>query len=175
MASEGAPFKGILYAGLMIQNDEPKLLEYNVRFGDPECQVLMMRLKSDILPALIASHDGVLSGFDLRWYEEAAMIVVMAARGYPGSYTGGSIIKKTDPTAHPDNVKIFHAGTLRNENGDLIANGGRVLGVAAMGDNIAAAHEKAYQAVDSIDWPEGFFRRDIGWRVIAKGRPGHEY
>ena len=175
MASEGTPFKGILYAGLMIQNDEPKLLEYNVRFGDPECQVLMMRLKSDILPALIASHDGVLNGFDLRWYEEAAMIVVMAARGYPGSYTGGSIIKKTDPTAHPDNVKIFHAGTLRNENGDLIANGGRVLGVAAMGDNIAAAHEKAYQAVDSIDWPEGFFRRDIGWRVIAKGRPGHEY
>ncbi|MEK9929171.1 MAG: phosphoribosylamine--glycine ligase [Rhodospirillaceae bacterium] len=175
MASEGAPFKGILYAGLMIQNGEPRLLEYNVRFGDPECQVLMMRLKSDILPALIASHDGVLNGFDLRWYEEAAMIVVMAARGYPGSYTGGSIIKKTDPIAHSDNVKIFHAGTLRNENGDLIANGGRVLGVAAMGDNIAAAHENAYQALDSIDWPEGFFRRDIGWRVIADGRSGHEY
>ena len=166
MASEGAPFKGTLYAGLMIHEGHAKLLEYNVRFGDPECQALMMRLKSDILPALIASHDGVLNGFDLRWYEEAAMIVVMAAAGYPRSYTGGSIIKMPDPDAHCDNVKIFHAGTLRNENGDLVANGGRVLGVAAMGDDIATAHKNAYQALDAIDWPEGFFRRDIGWRVI---------
>lgn len=166
MASEGAPFKGTLYAGLMIHEGHAKLLEYNVRFGDPECQALMMRLKSDILPALIASHDGVLNGFDLRWYEEAAMIVVMAAAGYPRSYTGGSIIKMPDPDAHCDNVKIFHAGTLRNENGDLVANGGRVLGVAAMGDDIATAHQNAYQALDAIDWPEGFFRRDIGWRVI---------
>ena len=166
MASEGTPFKGILYAGLMIHKGDAKLLEYNVRFGDPECQVLMMRLKSDILPALIASHDGVLDGFDLRWHEEAAMIVVMAAKGYPRSYKGGSIIKMADPAAHYDNVKIFHAGTLRNENGDLVANGGRVLGVAAMGDDIAAAHENAYQALDHIEWPEGFFRRDIGRRVI---------
>lgn len=166
MASEGTPFKGILYAGLMIHEGHAKLLEYNVRFGDPECQALMMRLKSDILPALIASHDGVLNGFDLRWYEEAAMIVVMAATGYPRSYTGGSIIKMPDPDAHCDNVKIFHAGTLRNGNGDLVANGGRVLGVAAMGDDIATAHQNAYQALDAIDWPEGFFRRDIGWRVI---------
>ena len=166
MASEGTPFKGILYAGLMINEGGAKLLEYNVRFGDPECQALMMRLKSDILPALIASHDGVLDGFDLRWYEEAAMIVVMAAKGYPRSYKGGSIIKMAYPSAHYDNVKIFHAGTLRNENGDLVANGGRVLGVAAMGDDIAAAHKNAYQALDDIEWPEGFFRRDIGWRAI---------
>ncbi|MEC9077847.1 MAG: phosphoribosylamine--glycine ligase [Pseudomonadota bacterium] len=166
MAAEGAPFKGILYAGLMIHKGDAKLLEYNVRFGDPECQALMMRLKSDILPALIASHDGVLNGFDLRWYEEAAMIVVMAAKGYPRSYTGGSIIKMPDPDSHCDNVKIFHAGTLRNENGDLVANGGRVLGVAAMGDDIATSHQNAYQALNSIEWPEGFFRRDIGWRVI---------
>ncbi|MEK9685367.1 MAG: phosphoribosylamine--glycine ligase [Rhodospirillaceae bacterium] len=166
MAQEGAPYKGVLYAGLMIQNGEPKLLEYNVRFGDPECQVLMMRIKSDILPALIASHDEVLSDFDLRWYDEAAMVIVMAARGYPGDYERGTRIQGLEKAAKPADVQIFHAGTASNDAGDLISAGGRVLGIAALGKDIAAAHKTAYQAVNMVNWPEGFFRSDIGWRVF---------
>ena len=168
MAAEGAPYKGVLYAGLMIVDGQPKLLEYNVRFGDPECQVMMMRLKSDILPAMIAAHDGVLKDFDLRWYDEAAMVVVMAANGYPGSYDKGSVINGLNDAAAIDDVQVFHAGTGTNENGDIVATGGRVLGVTAMGANVTEAQGRAYRAVDAIDWPDGFCRRDIGWRVIGK-------
>lgn len=168
MAAEGAPYKGVLYAGLMIKDGQPRLLEYNVRFGDPECQVLMMRLKSDLLPALIASYDGVLKDFDLRWYDETAMVVVMAANGYPGSYEKGSEIHNLDTAGADSDVQIFHAGTSPGENGTILATGGRVLGVTAMGKTPADAQRTAYQAVDRIDWPDGFCRRDIGWRVLGK-------
>ena len=164
MKAEGTPYKGILYAGLMIVNGEPMLLEYNVRFGDPECQVLMMRLKSDILPALIAAHDGVLNDFDLRWYDEAALIVVMATNGYPGTYEDGSLIKGLEVASAIKGVQIFHSGTSVNDAGEFISKGGRVIGVAAMGNTIAAAREYAYKAVSAIDWPNGFYRGDIGWK-----------
>ena len=168
MAAEGHPYKGVLFAGLMLGSGGPKLLEYNVRFGDPECQVLMMRLKSDLLPALLACADGVLESFDLRWYEEAAMVVVMAADGYPGAYEKGSAIGGLDQAGAVPEVKIFHAGTKRGEDGRLLANGGRVLGVAALGADIAEARDRAYRAVDLIDWPEGFCRRDIAWRALPR-------
>jgi phosphoribosylamine--glycine ligase len=168
MAAEGRPFKGVLFAGLMITKNGPQLIEYNVRFGDPECQVLMPRLKSDVLPALIAARDGGLKSFDLRWHDKAALCVVMAANGYPGDYKKGSAIGNLDAAAQVPNVTIFHAGT-RAEGGRVLANGGRVLGVTAMGDSIAAAREAAYQAVDVIHWPGGFCRRDIGWRAIKRG------
>lgn len=166
MLAEGAPYKGVLYAGLMIDKGVPKLLEYNVRFGDPECQVLMMRLKSDLLPALIAAADGVLKNFDLRWYDEPALTVVMAANGYPGSYEKGSKIGGLDEAGELEDVTIFHAGTASDEGGDILATGGRVLGVTALGLTVAEAQARAYQAVDLIDWPEGFCRRDIGWRAV---------
>ena len=168
MSAEGRPYKGVLFAGLMLGPKGPKLLEYNVRFGDPECQVLMMRLKSDLLPALLACADGVLESFDLRWYEEPALVVVMAAKGYPGAYDKGSRIAGLQAAGALPDVKIFHAGTKRGAEGDLQANGGRVLGVAAMGGDIAAARERAYQAVELIDWPEGFCRRDIAWRALSR-------
>ena len=168
MAAEGRPFKGVLYAGLMIGSDGPKLLEINARFGDPECQVLMPRLKSDILPALVAACDGELRHFDLRWTEEPALCVVLAARGYPGSYSTGTEIRGVEQAAALDDVAIFHAGTAR-ENGRLVASGGRVLGVTALGRDIAAAQTRAYEAVGLIDWPDGFCRRDIGWRAIRPG------
>ena len=168
MAAEGRPFKGVLYAGLMIGSDGPKLLEINARFGDPECQVLMPRLKSDILPALVAACDGELRHFDLRWTEEPALCVVLAARGYPGSYSTGTEIRSVEQAAALDDVAIFHAGTAR-ENGRLVASGGRVLGVTALGRDIAAAQTRAYEAVGLIDWPDGFCRRDIGWRAIRPG------
>ncbi len=167
MAEEGRPFKGVLFAGLMIGADGPKLLEFNVRFGDPECQVLMARLRSDLLPALLASRSGDLAHFDLRWESRAALCVVMAAKGYPGAYEKGSEIRGLDAAAGLDDVKVFHAGT-KDEDGRVIATGGRVLGVTALGDSIGAAQERAYAAVDSIDWPEGFCRRDIGWRAVAR-------
>jgi phosphoribosylamine--glycine ligase len=167
MAEEGRPYKGVLYAGLMITADGPKLVEYNVRFGDPECQVLMMRLKSDLLPALLAARDGVLKHFDLRWHEGAALTVVMAAKGYPGDYKKGTEIRGLDDAGAVDDVKVFHAGTRRD--GDrVLATGGRVLNVTAMGKTVAEAQARAYQAVDRIDWPEGFCRRDIGWRAIER-------
>jgi phosphoribosylamine--glycine ligase len=168
MAAEGRPYKGLLYAGLMITDDGPKLIEYNVRFGDPECQVLMLRLKSDLLPALIACADGVLKSVDLRWHAEAALVVVMAAKGYPGSYEKGTVIQGLEAAAALDGVKVFHAGTKRGPDGALLANGGRVLGVTALGCDVAAAQARAYQAVDLIDWPDGFCRRDIGWRAIGR-------
>ncbi|MEQ8355463.1 MAG: phosphoribosylamine--glycine ligase [Kiloniellaceae bacterium] len=170
MKAEGIPYKGVLYAGLMITDKGPELIEYNVRFGDPECQVVLMRLMSDLLPALIASTDGVLSSFDLRWYDEPALGVVMAAKGYPGPYEKGSPIHglETAP-GNSDDVKIFHAGTKAGPDGAILANGGRVLNVTAMAPTIQQAQERAYAAVDKIDWPQGFCRRDIGWRAIARG------
>ena len=167
MAAEGAPFKGVLYAGLMLTEEGPKLLEYNVRFGDPECQVLMLRLRSDILPALVASCDGVLDTFDLRWSDDAALTVVMAAVGYPGAYAKGSEIRGLDAISLEEAV-VFHAGTLI-EAGSLRANGGRVLNVTASGATISEAQAKAYAALEKIDWPEGFYRHDIGWRAVARG------
>lgn len=167
MAAEGAPYVGVLFAGLMITEAGPKILEYNVRFGDPECQVLMRRLKSDILPALIAAADGQLDKFNLRWHDEAAVVVVMAANGYPGSYEKGSEIKGIDEANTLEDVVVFHAGT-KAEDGKLLATGGRVLGVTATGTTVTEAQAKAYQAVDAIDWPGGFCRRDIGWRAIER-------
>ena len=166
MKAEGAPFKGVLYAGLMIEDGEPRLLEYNVRFGDPECQALTVRLASDLLPALVASADGVLDMFDLRWHEDAALTVVMAAKGYPGDYAKGSVIGGLDALPADDGVTVFHAGT-REDGGTIRAAGGRVLGVTALAPSIAAAQRLAYKAVDAIDWPEGFCRRDIGARAIG--------
>jgi phosphoribosylamine---glycine ligase len=163
MAKDGRPFKGVLYAGLMLTEAGPKLLEYNVRFGDPECQPLMMRLRSDLLPALIASRDGILNQIDLRWSDEAALCVVMAARGYPDDPERGSEISGLAAAASDRDVQIFHAGT-RRDGERLIADGGRVLGVTALGSDLAAARQRAYAAVDKIDWPEGFCRRDIGRR-----------
>jgi phosphoribosylamine--glycine ligase len=161
MKATGAPYKGILYAGLMITATGPKLIEYNVRFGDPECQVLMLRLMSDLLPALIAARDGVLKNFALRWYAEAAVAVVMAAKGYPESYARGSVIGGIDQAEKVEGVEIFHAGT-RREDGRVIADGGRVLNVCAVGNTAGEARQRAYAAVDRIVWPDGFCRRDIG-------------
>jgi phosphoribosylamine---glycine ligase len=161
MRRDGRAFKGLLYAGVMLTADGPKLLEYNVRFGDPECQALIMRLKSDLLPVLIAARDGILSEVDLRWYEEVALCVVMAAKGYPDDPLRGTEIRGLDAAATDPDVKIFHAGT-RYDGGRLLADGGRVLGITALGKDLATARERAYRAVDKIDWPEGFCRRDIG-------------
>src|SRR5215831_5286256 len=163
----GAPYKGVLFAGLMITKDGPQLIEYNVRFGDPECQVLMLRLKSDLLPALIAARDGQLKHFDLRWSEEAALTVVMAAKGYPGPYGKGSVIEGLDEAARADGVEIFHAGTTL-DGSRIVANGGRVLNICALGRTVREAQARAYAAIDLIKWPDGFCRRDIGWRAIAR-------
>jgi phosphoribosylamine---glycine ligase len=163
MARDGRPFKGVLFAGLMLTEDGPKLLEYNVRFGDPECQTLMMRLKSDLLPALMAARDGVLKQVDLRWHDDTALCVVLAANGYPDDPQRGSEIRGVAAAAADPNVKIFHAGT-RRDGTRLIADGGRVLGVTALGRDLAATRTRAYSAVDKIDWPGGFHRRDIGLR-----------
>ncbi len=167
MKAMGTPFKGILYLGLMLAAQGPKLIEYNVRFGDPECQVMMLRLMSDLLPALIAARDGQLKNFDLRWYQETALTVVMATKGYPGSYPKGSTVEGLDDAAALENVQIFHAGT-RAEGGRILANGGRVLNVCALGRSVADAQARAYAAVDRIRWPDGFCRRDIGYLAIAR-------
>ncbi len=167
MKALGTPYKGVLYAGLMITAGGPKLIEYNVRFGDPECQVLMPRLLSDLLPALLASRDGVLKSVDLRWRSDAALGVVMAAKGYPGSYAKGSVIEGLDPAAAVEGVEIFHAGT-REDGGRILANGGRVLNVIALGANVTQARDRAYQAVSRINWPGGFCRHDIGWRAVER-------
>jgi len=167
MAAEGRPFQGVLYAGLMLTATGPKLLEYNVRFGDPECQVLCVRLMSDLLPALIASADGQLRNFHLRWHDKAALTVVMAARGYPETYEKGTEIRGLERASAVPDVTVFHAGTKRGADGRVLANGGRVLNVTATGKTIAEAKARAYEAVDLIDWPEGFCRRDIGWRAAG--------
>jgi phosphoribosylamine---glycine ligase len=167
MQKRGTPFKGVLFAGLMIGRDGPKLIEYNTRFGDPETQVLMLRLKSDLLAALIATADGVLRTFDLRWSSDVALTVVMAAEGYPGEPLRGTEIKGLEAASAVEGVEIFHAGT--QADGDrILANGGRVLNVTATGKTVAEAQARAYQAIAMIDWPQGFCRRDIGWRAIAR-------
>ncbi len=169
MAARGTPYKGVLYAGLMITERGPELIEYNVRFGDPECQVLMARLKSDILPVLLAVNDGVLGNVDVQWHDETAVTVVMAANGYPGPYEKGTIIGNIERAARQTDCQIFHAGTMRE--GDVLkASGGRVLNVTALGPSVADAAARAYRAVDLIDWPQGFCRRDIGWRAIERER-----
>jgi phosphoribosylamine--glycine ligase len=167
LAKRGTPFKGVLFAGLMIGPAGPKLIEYNVRFGDPECQVLMMRLKDDLLTLLLAAVEGTLDKMSVRWHADTALTVVMAAKGYPGDYAKGSVIRGLDDAAKIEGVEIFQAGTAM-KNGTLIASGGRVLNVTAMGKTAAEAQGRAYRAVDAIDWPEGFCRRDIGWRAVER-------
>ncbi|KAG0555806.1 hypothetical protein KC19_11G004600 [Ceratodon purpureus] len=171
MHAEGCKYLGVLYAGVIIEkkNGLPKLLEYNVRFGDPECQVLMMRLQSDLVQVLLSACKGGLQGVQLEWAEDPALVVVMAANGYPGKYVTGTRIKNLDGAeVVVPGVKIFHAGTTMNSENDLVSAGGRVLGVTAVGKDIADAQRKAYIAVDQIDWPEGFCRRDIGWRAVSR-------
>ncbi|HHK74885.1 MAG TPA: phosphoribosylamine--glycine ligase, partial [Rhizobiales bacterium] len=136
-------------------------------FGDPECQVLMMRLKSDLLPALHAVARGDLSGVKLKWKKDPALTVVMAAKGYPGAYENGTEIRKLEEAARDHDVEIFHAGT-RREGGRIFANGGRVLNITALGESVRQAQTKAYMAIEAIDWPEGFCRHDIGWRAIKR-------
>jgi phosphoribosylamine---glycine ligase len=167
MKAMGAPYKGVLYAGLIITAEGPKLIEYNVRFGDPECQVLMPRLMSDLVPALLASRDGLLKSVDLRWYPESALTVVMAAQGYPGPYGRGSVIEGLEQAAAVPGVEIFHAGT-KQDGAHVVANGGRVLNVSALGRSVREAGARAYEAVARIRWPEGFYRHDIGWRAIER-------
>ena len=167
MSAMGAPYKGVLYAGLMMTAQGPKLIEYNVRFGDPECQVLMLRLMSDLVPALAASRDGMLKSCDLRWYPEVALTVVMAAKGYPGPYDRGSVIEGLDAAAAVEGVEIFHAGT-RSDGERILANGGRVLDISALGKTVKEAQARAYTAISRIQWPEGYFRHDIGWRAAER-------
>jgi len=167
MKAMGAPYKGVLFAGLMITKDGPQLIEYNVRFGDPETQVLMMRMMSDLVPSLMAARDGQLKNFDLRWYPDAALTVVMAANGYPGAYKKGTPIEGLEVAAQVEGVEIFHAGTVA-DGGKILSNGGRVLNVCARGKTVGEAQKRAYAAVDKIKWPGGFCRRDIGWQAIAR-------
>jgi phosphoribosylamine--glycine ligase len=171
LTQRGAPFRGILYAGLMLTTDGPKLIEFNVRFGDPECLVLLPRLKSDLLPALQAACDGELANFDLRWSDTAAIAVVMAARGYPEAPERGSEIRGLERAAAIPGVQVFQAGTEADAAGVIRAAGGRVLTVCATGATLAAAHDAAYAGVRAIDWPEGFYRSDIGWRALTKPLP----
>jgi phosphoribosylamine--glycine ligase len=171
MAERGAPYSGLLYAGLMLTADGPKLIEYNVRFGDPECQVLMMRLDSDLLELMHCTARGRLAQLPPpRFADDSALTVVMAANGYPGTPEKGGAIGGLDE-AEAQGAKVFQAGTALAD-GRLVANGGRVLNVTARGASVRDAHDKAYAAVDRIDFPTGFCRRDIGWREIARGRQG---
>jgi phosphoribosylamine--glycine ligase len=167
MARRGAPFRGVLFVGLMLTGDGAKVIEFNVRFGDPECQALLLRLKSDLLPALLAACDGELGHFDLRWQEAPSIAVVMAARGYPGAPQTGSVIRGLDAAAAVPGAMVFHAGTALGPDGDVVAAGGRVLTLCATGETLHAARDAAYTAVRAIDWPEGFCRRDIGWRALV--------
>jgi phosphoribosylamine--glycine ligase len=167
MKARGTPFRGVLYAGIMLTAEGPKLFEYNVRFGDPECQVLMLRMMSDLVPAMLAACDGQLAHFDLRWFPEPALTVVMAARGYPGDYARGTRIEGLEDAGTIEGVEIFHAGTVAKD-GQILANGGRVLNVCASGETVTEAQMRAYQAVDRINWPDGFCRRDIGWQAVER-------
>jgi len=167
MKARGTPFRGVLYAGVMLTANGPKLFEYNVRFGDPECQVLMLRMMSDLVPAMLAACDGELKHFDLRWYPEPALTVVMAARGYPGDYARGTRIEGLEEAAQIEGVEIFQAGTIAKD-GAILANGGRVLNVCASGKTVIQARQRAYAAIDRIKWPEGFCRRDIGWQAVEQ-------
>ena len=167
MADLGCPFSGVLFVGLMITKKGPELIEFNVRFGDPECQVLMMRLKSDLLPVLSSVAKGHLEDVELNWTTDKALTVVMAAKGYPEAPQRGSIISGIEKADKLPDVKVFHAGTTLKD-GKVIANGGRVLNVTATGKTVKEAQQKAYQAIKLIDWPEGFYRHDIGWRAIER-------
>jgi phosphoribosylamine--glycine ligase len=171
LAAMGSPYKGVLFAGIMVTSDGPKLVEYNARFGDPECQVQMLRMMSDIVPALIASADGQLKNFSLRWFDDVALTVIMATKGYPGDYGKGSVIDGLDDAAEIEGVEIFHAGT-KAKDGKILANGGRVLNICATGKTVSEAQQRAYQAVDRIRWPDGFCRRDIGWQAVKREKAG---
>ncbi|ANP35773.1 phosphoribosylamine--glycine ligase [Phaeobacter gallaeciensis] len=166
MARRGAPYQGVLYAGLMIKDGQPRLVEYNVRFGDPECQVLMMRLGAQALDLMHAAAEGRLSDAQVNWGDDHAITVVMAANGYPGSYEKGTEIGGLDALPEDSSNMVFHAGT-KADGGKVLANGGRVLNVTARGDSLAEARDRAYAMVDQIDWKDGFFRRDIGWRALS--------
>ncbi|CAJ1976170.1 unnamed protein product [Sphenostylis stenocarpa] len=171
MSAEGCKFVGVLYAGLMIEKKSgmPKLIEYNVRFGDPECQVLMVRLESDLVQVLLAACRGELSGVSLKWSPGSAMVVVMASKGYPGSYQKGTVIENLEEAELvAPGIKIFHAGTAFDSEGRFIATGGRVLGVTAKGNDLEEACDRAYRAVENVNWPGGFYRRDIGWRALPQ-------
>ncbi|WP_071797411.1 phosphoribosylamine--glycine ligase [Natronohydrobacter thiooxidans] len=165
MARRGMPYQGVLYAGLMIRDGQPRLVEYNVRFGDPECQVLMMRLGAQTLDLMLACAEGRLDRVAVNWADDHAMTVVMAAQGYPGDYAKGSEIKGLETCPEDSAHMVFHAGT-KAEAGRILASGGRVLNVTARGASLTEAQARAYQMVDQIDWPEGFCRRDIGWRAL---------
>jgi len=167
MAAKGRPYVGVMYLGLMFTKKGPKLVEYNCRFGDPETQVLMPRLKSDLLTALLAMRDGVLKDIDLRWSDEVALTVTMASKGYPGAYEKGQVITGLDEAASLPGVQIFHAGTTFQD-GKIVAAGGRVLNVTATGKTVAEAQARAYAAVDKIHWDGAFCRRDIGWQALAR-------
>ena len=169
MRARGMPYRGVLYAGVMLTDQGPKLFEYNVRFGDPECQVHMLRMMSDIVPAMLAACDGELKHFNLRWFPDAAVTIVMATKGYPGDYSKGSRIEGLEEAASLDGVEIFHAGTIERDGG-ILANGGRVLNVCALGKTVTEARARAYRAVDRIRWPEGFCRRDIAWQAVEAER-----
>ena len=166
LAARGTPYQGVLYAGLMLTSDGPKLVEYNARFGDPETQVMMMRMESDLLPLLHATATGTLAGHDVAWKDQYALTVIMATQGYPGSYGKGSEIRGAGGI-DSDILQVFHAGTQR-DGARLLAAGGRVLNVTALGGTVKEAQSRAYAGVDRIVWPEGFCRRDIGWREIAR-------
>ncbi|MGZ8996321.1 MAG: phosphoribosylamine--glycine ligase, partial [Rhodospirillales bacterium] len=167
LKAEGRPYKGVLYAGVMVTDAGPKVLEFNARFGDPECQPLLVRLKSDLLEALHACASGRLHEVTLEWSDDVALVVVLAVRGYPGYFVSGTEINGLDDAAALDDVVVFHAATAL-DNGHVLAAGGRVLGVTARAPTVQEAQALAYRAVDLIDWPEGFCRRDIGWRAIAR-------
>jgi len=169
LASEDAPFQGVLFAGLMVTDEGPKTVEFNIRFGDPECQVLMSRIDSDLLPYLVACANGTLADMPpLAWSDRPAITVVMAANGYPGSYKKGTIINGVDEANAMQGVTVFEAGTARDGDGKRTAAGGRVLNVTATGENLHYAVDRAYAGVDRIDWPEGFCRRDIAWRALKR-------
>ena len=165
LVRRGTPYRGILYAGLMIKDDEPKLVEYNVRFGDPECQVLMMRLGAQALDLMLACAEGHLSNARVNWAEDHALTVVMAANGYPDTYAKGSTIRNLKSLPISSKAMCFHAGTTQTSDG-IIANGGRVLNITARADTLSKARDQAYKMVAQVDWPEGFVRSDIGWRAL---------
>ncbi|MFN9497387.1 MAG: phosphoribosylamine--glycine ligase, partial [Erythrobacteraceae bacterium] len=169
MREEGHPYQGVLFAGLMLTADGPKLIEYNARFGDPECQVLMMRLQSDLVPVMLACAQGALAGVEVAFRDQTALTVVVAAKGYPGTPEKGGAIDLGE--AEAAGVKVFHAGTALKD-GALVANGGRVLNVTAMASSVTEAQQRAYQAVDAVSFPSGFCRRDIGWREVAREQAG---
>lgn len=167
MAKRGTPFEGVLFAGLMITNDGPKLIEYNARFGDPEIQAIAVKLQSDMLELLVATAENRLDELEIKWSDETVINVVMAANGYPLSYKKGTKIGNLDSAAEPENITIFHAGT-KNIDGQIIANGGRVLNIVARANSVTEAAKNAYDALETVDWPDGFCRKDIGYRAVAR-------